>query len=185
MTWQLVDLDRVPPQPWRNGGGTTRELLAWPTAGDWKVRISVADVTAAGPFSRFAGLERWFAVLEGAGVVLDVAGGKHWLRPDSAPFRFDGAVPVDCTLIDGPTRDFNLMASPGSAGLRHLRREEQAFTTRGAGLLAVYAHGKPARATLEGDAIDVPARHLAWCRHDGRASGVARGDGALLVEVHA
>ena len=26
----------VAPQPWRNGGGVTRELLAWPAAGDWR-----------------------------------------------------------------------------------------------------------------------------------------------------
>ena len=60
----------TPPQPWRNGGGVTRELLAWPDGGDWRVRVSVADIDADGPFSAFPGVERWFAVLEGAGVAL-------------------------------------------------------------------------------------------------------------------
>ena len=27
--WQLVSLDAAAAQPWRNGGGTTRELLVW------------------------------------------------------------------------------------------------------------------------------------------------------------
>ena len=30
--------------PWRNGVGRTRELLAWPTAADWLVRVSVAEI---------------------------------------------------------------------------------------------------------------------------------------------
>ena len=32
--------------PWRNGGGVTRELLAWPDSKDWALRVSVADVAA-------------------------------------------------------------------------------------------------------------------------------------------
>ena len=30
MSWNLVRLADLAPQPWKNGGGTTRELLAWP-----------------------------------------------------------------------------------------------------------------------------------------------------------
>jgi environmental stress-induced protein Ves len=41
--------------PWKNGGGVTRELLAWPGGGDWQVRISVAEIEADGPFSSFPG----------------------------------------------------------------------------------------------------------------------------------
>ena len=40
--WQVVSLDDVEPKPWRNGGGITRELLAWPHASEWRIRISVA-----------------------------------------------------------------------------------------------------------------------------------------------
>jgi hypothetical protein len=32
MSWHTVHLADVPPSPWKNGGGTTRELLAWPSA---------------------------------------------------------------------------------------------------------------------------------------------------------
>ena len=62
---RLVPGERVAAR-WRNGGGRTRELLAWPDAADWKVRVSVADVESDGPFSAFPGVQRWFAVLEGA-----------------------------------------------------------------------------------------------------------------------
>ena len=64
----VVALMSAAPQPWRNGGGVTRELLAGRTE-DWSVRLSVADIERDGPFSAFAGVDRWFAVLSGAGVV--------------------------------------------------------------------------------------------------------------------
>ena len=65
-----VRLADCPPQPWRNGGGVTRELLAWPQAADWRLRVSVADIERDGPFSPFPGVDRWFAVIEGDGVEL-------------------------------------------------------------------------------------------------------------------
>ncbi len=46
----IVDATTVAPQPWRNGGGQTRELLAWPTGADWKLRISRADIESDGRF---------------------------------------------------------------------------------------------------------------------------------------
>jgi environmental stress-induced protein Ves len=185
MSWNLVHLESVAPQPWKNGGGTTRELLAWPAPDDWRVRISIADVTAAGPFSRFEGVERWFSVLEGAGVVLQVAGGRHWLRTDSEPFRFDGGLATECDLQDGPTRDFNLMAPPGRSRLRRLQATEQMFKMRGPGLLAVHAHSQPARVILDWVIFDVPAFTLAWCFRDEAANGIARGADALLMEAQA
>ena len=48
-----VALADVPAQAWRNGGGTMRELLAWPDASDWQLRVSVAEIEADGPFSAF------------------------------------------------------------------------------------------------------------------------------------
>jgi uncharacterized protein len=113
-----VRLMDVKPVPWRNGGGTTRELLAWPDVLEWKVRISVAEVAADGPFSNFEGIERWFAVLEGEGVRLSVDGQEHEILRGSAPLRFDGGARVHATLLGGPTVDFNLMARPGVATLR-------------------------------------------------------------------
>lgn len=182
MTWHLVPLDATPPQPWRNGGGVTRELLAWPSSADWQVRISVADIAAAGPFSRFPGIERWFAVLEGAGVVLRVGGGAQVLAAGTAPIHFSGEAPVDCALVDGTTRDFNLMAAPGRARLRRVAGE-LAFRAEGEALLAVYAHGRPATVQALESALEVPRRHLAWCHRRWAAHGTVTGDDALWMEI--
>ena len=109
MVWHTVSLADVTATPWRNGGGVTRELLAWPPEGDWQWRMSVAEVEGSGPFSRFEGVQRWFAVLRGAGVALDIAGEQHTLTSASTPLAFDGAAPTDCQLLNGATQDFNLM----------------------------------------------------------------------------
>jgi environmental stress-induced protein Ves len=109
MTLHTVRCDQVEPQAWRNGGGQTRELLAWPGHGDWQLRISVADIHRDGPFSAYPGVERWFAVVEGAGVVLSFAHERHSLDADSVPLRFVGEDAPGCDLLDGPTRDLNLM----------------------------------------------------------------------------
>ena len=106
---RTVQLAKVPHQPWRNGGGSTQELLAWPTAADWQCRISVAQIDSNGPFSAFAGVERWFTVLSGEGVVLRFANRRTLLTAGSEPLRFEGAAAPSCSLLDGPTQDLNLM----------------------------------------------------------------------------
>lgn len=126
----VVELASVPPQPWRNGGGVTRELLAWPpgSGADWQLRVSVAEIERDGPFSPFPGVQRCFAVLEGAGVVLALPEGERAITRDSLPVEFDGACAPGCRLIDGPTRDLNLMArqAGGRLSLRPARAEDTA-----------------------------------------------------------
>jgi environmental stress-induced protein Ves len=113
---RLVRTADVAAQPWRNGGGMTRTLLARPGGEHWRVRVSVADVEVNGPFSRFPGVERWFAVLDGAGVVLTIRNKEHRLDAGDEALSFPGEVPVRCRLLAGATRDLNLMLSgvPGS-----------------------------------------------------------------------
>mgnify|MGYP000440957958 CR=1 FL=1 len=114
-TLQQIAIDRVPAQPWRNGGGSTRELFTWPGGtAPWLLRISVADITQDGPFSAFDGVDRWFAVLQGAGVRLALPGGLQTLDAHSAPLQFAGDAAPGCWLTDGPTRDLNLMLRRGA-----------------------------------------------------------------------
>jgi hypothetical protein len=115
---RILRIDDVAPQPWKNGGGVTRELLAWPADGGWQLRVSVADIEADGPFSAFPGVERWFTVLKGAGVELTVDGQAQRLTRTSPPLRFDGAAITTCRLLDGPTRDLNLMLRGVRGGAR-------------------------------------------------------------------
>ena len=114
----IVHADAIAPQPWRNGGGQTRELLAWPAGADWQVRISRAEIATDGPFSAFADVQRWLVVLDGAGVALHFAGGQKQLQPGDAPFAFDGAAAPLCTLLGGPVQDLNLMVRSGQGHMQ-------------------------------------------------------------------
>jgi len=116
----VVIASAISPQPWRNGGGQTRELLVWPKdSKSWHLRISLASVTRSGPFSPYPGVQRWFAVVEGNGVALRVAAEEYWLTAASAPLQFCGDTLVQCDLLDGPTSDLNLMISGGVGRMQH------------------------------------------------------------------
>ena len=110
MSWSIVSLENVQAQKWKNGGGWTRELLAWPFPDDWILRVSVADIEADGPFSSFPGIDRWFGVLSGNGVRLY----EYEVRRGDELLHFDGGLGPDCLLLNGPTRDFNLMHRRGA-----------------------------------------------------------------------
>ena len=122
MSLNLVELANVTPTPWRNGGGATRELLAWPSAERWALRLSVAQIERDGPFSSFHGIERWFAVIDGAGVELRFGSADRIRRvgPADEVLRFDGGIAPACRLLDGPTQDLNLMLARGRGGLQRL-----------------------------------------------------------------
>ena len=177
MTLRVVHCDEVAPQPWKNGGGLTRELLAWPAAGthgnDWALRISVADIRAGGPFSAYAGIERWFAVLEGAGVRLVLPDGKRCVEAGDAPLQFAGEAAPPCELLDGPTRDLNLMFRR-DAGRGAMQRAQagEAFAPHSR-FRALFA-AEALTLQLDGDdagALRVPAFALAWSE---RAQGIWR-----------
>jgi environmental stress-induced protein Ves len=158
---QLVSVAGVAAQPWRNGGGTTRELWAWPDAAAWQVRISVADITQDGPFSAFPGVDRWFAVVEGAGVVLQFPAGAQVAGPHSPPLQFDGALAPGCCLQDGATRDLNLMSrrQAGRSTMRRLRTGED--TMSGQAMFCALFAAEPLQLELQGSASALPPWTLA------------------------
>jgi len=186
--WQQIALADIPPTPWKNGGGTTRELLTWPTPQTWTLRLSVAQVEADGPFSRFDGITRWFAVLSGAGVRLHMAdrGQTHSLDACSSPLAFDGALAVDCELLDGPTQDFNLMARSARHPQTRMQRVKGQARWHGKTptLLAVWANTAPATLHLQDHAaVSLQPGTLAWTALDAAQALAVHSDDALLMEV--
>ncbi|TXH34648.1 MAG: HutD family protein [Rhodospirillaceae bacterium] len=100
--------------PWKNGQGSTTELIASPGAegGAFNWRLSIAEVGQSGPFSDFSGYDRFITLIEGAGMVLNFNGiMERRIDQPFQPLPFDGGWQTDCTLIDGPLRDFNLMVA--------------------------------------------------------------------------
>lgn len=128
---QRFAIDDLKPMPWKNGGGTTREIVCRPPGTgmdgfDW--RVSIATIAAAGPFSAFPGVDRVIMLLEGAGVRLHAraSGVDHRLDTPLLPFAFAGDVALDCDLLGGPSTDFNVMTRRGK-----LRAEVQVLHAAG------------------------------------------------------
>lgn len=101
---------------WKNGGGWTTELAAFPESGagadapfDW--RVSIAEIETDGAFSPFPGCDRHIALLEGVGMELRFDGAEP-VRLDQrlrfAPFA--GETQTFGKLLAGPVRDFNVIA---------------------------------------------------------------------------
>jgi environmental stress-induced protein Ves len=128
-------------QPWKNGRGTTTELLHLvdPATGATLLRLSRASVVEDGPFSLFPGIERNLTVLTGAGFRL--VGATIDLRCDPLkPVAFPGDVDIRATDTNNqPSDDFNVMTA------RHLPRPDvrvvQNQTLAAGGRLALYALG--------------------------------------------
>ncbi|MEO8923310.1 MAG: HutD family protein [Caldimonas sp.] len=157
---RCIATGQVAVQAWRNGGGRTRELLAWPAGAGWSLRISLADIDVDGPFSAFPGTVRWFTVVEGAGVMLSFGGIERRVVRGSTPLRFDGAEAPGCRLIEGPTRDLNLMCRGGEGTTLAVEPSttwSDAFAMRG---LYVAASG---RWSAGGESRDLEAGTLLWC----------------------
>ncbi|MEK8030204.1 HutD family protein [Ideonella sp. DXS29W] len=160
----VIELARTVPQPWRNGGGVTRELLTWPagSGSEWSVRVSVADIERDGPFSPFPGIERCFTVLEGEGVVLAFSDVERVLRPGSAPITFDGEAAPGCRLIQGPTRDLNLMAAARAGRARMWMAQPGDTVPARAAWWGLYTESPAILRADGGEPLPLPARSLAW-----------------------
>jgi environmental stress-induced protein Ves len=188
----------IPPSayrvmPWRNGGGTTSEIACegmapGSAAGRFRWRLSLADVEASGPFSDFSGYERIIAVASGAGMRLAIGGDAVELDAASDPFRFPGDAAVECRLLAGSIRDFNLIFDPALCrGAVERLRFAEAPTTRhlAGGTTLLYALGGPVECrTEDGAALAVPEG--ATLRLDGAghvAMAGASGAQALLATV--
>jgi uncharacterized protein len=115
--------DRV-VSPWKNGGGTTTEVAAFPPGAsleNFGWRVSIAQVARGGPFSLFPGIDRTLALFEGR-MALTIAGhGVVELSAEAPPVAFPGDVATEAALIGGPVTDLNVMTRRGAFTARMTR----------------------------------------------------------------
>lgn len=115
---EIIRFTDLRPQPWRNGGGVTREVARHPRAaspqdGSWDWRVSIAEVAREGGFSAFPGMERVLTVVEGELFLLTVDGAEHPLEK-YRPFRFSGDSPAYGSLPTGNVHDLNVITRTGA-----------------------------------------------------------------------
>lgn len=115
MSLRRLTADDFRRLPWKNGRGTTLELIRRDDAASallW--RLSVADVIEPGPFSPLPGIDRVITLIEGDGFDLDFSGARP---PVSLrlfePLAFSGDWPTTAATVHGPSRDFNVMTARG------------------------------------------------------------------------
>lgn len=112
---------------WKNGLGWTSEIALAPAAAsfadatfDW--RLSIAEVEADSDFSALPGIDRTIALLEGAGMLLMSVEGETVLERRGQLHAFAGESTVQCRLVGGACRDFNVMTRRGRYAHRVLFR---------------------------------------------------------------
>ncbi|TWS96157.1 HutD family protein [Reyranella sp. CPCC 100927] len=184
-------LDTVPATPWKNGGGTTREIASWPPGAgldDFQWRISVATIGASGPFSRFAGIDRTIMLIDGDGVHLRAPDGSidHRLDVPLAPFAFSGDTPLDCTLLGGTSQDINVMTRHGALQAQvHVMRRPHTLDRCAHGLLLALRGSWVVRLRPgDDDAVRLEAHQgLWWAEQPCTAHIEPASDDAVLVAV--
>jgi environmental stress-induced protein Ves len=115
---EIIRYAELRPQPWRNGGGMTRDVASHPEIasaqdGAWDWRVSISEVSKAGDYSSFPGVERVLTVIDGELLVLSVDGKEQPLEK-YRPFRFSGEAPSSGTLPTGDVRNLDVMARTGA-----------------------------------------------------------------------
>lgn len=146
----------LPPEPWKNGAGSTRTLAA---DGAKRWRVSIADIDRDGPYSRFPGYDRVSVVLSGQGVELRGEGAPVLLR-HGEPAGFAGEAAFQSRLLGEPVRVLNLFVLRGAASARVHAIGVMAAALSAGGLrgpartLRLVVALRPGR--LRGEGVDAP-----------------------------
>lgn len=106
---RLVSKSQYKRMPWKNGQGFTDEIAISPEGAvfpdePFLWRLSAATVSKANTFSQFRGCDRWLAILQGSGLVLN---GKPLQSGECV--RFFGEDTVACAPIAGEVTDIGLI----------------------------------------------------------------------------
>ncbi|MFZ6648381.1 HutD family protein [Undibacterium sp. TJN25] len=164
--------------PWKNGGGITTEIAVWPEGAgldSFGWRISSAAVSASGPFSRFAGIDRSLAVLHDGVLSIRADGGEEFnLTAASEPYCFRGEQQVEALVRYGELTDLNVMTRRGVYSHRLLRLSGQALYAlrRTASILLLYCPQDGGEMLYEGAAISIACGDILMLDRDDKSGCV-------------
>lgn len=151
--FDLIEPSAWRTQPWANGAGVTHEIARWGDGDAYDARLSVAELTARSPFSRFAGYDRWLA--PDGEVTLHLPDGPRRLARGEA-LSFAGELDVTGEPA-APTWELNVMVRRGIEWRAEIITGRAQRVTR-AGVTALFAFGDGVGVDAAGERLAVPAR---------------------------
>ncbi|MFT3791499.1 MAG: HutD family protein [Rudaea sp.] len=175
---------------WKNGGGWTTELYSHPapeSSEGFGWRVSIAEIESDGAFSTFPQCDRWIALLEGNGMRLDFDGASPASLERRLDFvHFSGDAKTHARMIDGPMRDFNLIARRDlwRCKIRHRPLVgSMLFAASAADLWFVYMPAGSARIERRGDLPPISAGDSLLLEADAESGSVVVDGGGELVVI--
>lgn len=116
---QLIPGSSLTETPWKNGGGSTKEIAIHPLKSsfeksDFTWRLSTAEVKQPGNFSIFPDFERLLTIVKGEELVLEFADLRKSLKQGTV-VKFHGEEEIACLLPQGPVTDLGLIFDPDQA----------------------------------------------------------------------
>lgn len=188
MTIQLLRAGDRQATPWKNGGGVTREIAAFPPGADLDTfdwRVSMASVIAGGPFSIFPGVERVLSVLEGELILIFEGGPTLKLTAETDPAAFAGDIAVVAQTPSGAVTDLNVMARRGRVRARVRKLHAAPSIALTAGQATLILSLSPGVRVWHGDARNGLERHDAalFQGAEGDAIDLAAGNPATIFQI--
>ena len=173
--------------PWRNGLGSTIEVLKHQPGDSFHWRLSMADVTEDGAFSDFSGYDRCLILINGAGVTLTDNKKQKWTlarQLDAAHFK--GEDLINARLHDGPIQDFNLMTRRQNCSAKVFTSQQHTTQTicLDADLFLLFnVHGRT-NFKLDNRPIEtLDAQHLMQLRPSSKSNCVCSGDAWIGILI--
>jgi environmental stress-induced protein Ves len=143
--------------PWKNGGGVTTDIAVDDDTGGGVWRFGCTPITAAGPFSDYAGFDRLQVLVAGSGLVLQTPSGEIDVRRPFQPVRFTGETPIVSRLEAGPVEVVNLLGDRSRVHIDLVVLEAGRTRALGPGLQIAYCPGGRTRLQIGGRIYDLAA----------------------------
>jgi environmental stress-induced protein Ves len=144
MQFNIIPPTRFKTLPWKNGKGSTKELLVEGNQNEaaFSWRLSMAPVTNDGSFSDFSGYHRNLILIEGNGIRLAHGNGQvDRLKQRFDMACFDGGWGTEARLYQGEITDFNVITREGvcAAQVDIFRQQSEHRLVVNADQLLIYA----------------------------------------------
>lgn len=188
MQFNIISPDQYRSVAWKNGKGSTQELVFGGSSVDnFDWRLSMAPVIRSGEFSDFEHYDRTLILINGNGLTLDHdSGQRDDLKQRFDMAHFDGGWRTNAKLHDGDILDFNVMTRQNRcrSKVTVLDKRESHQLSVSAGLLLIYSvESDITILSPDSSEITLPGRHLFHTEHAKSGQWVITGGPVVCVGI--